>query len=148
MLDYLNKYNKSPCDTKLQSSQEDIADLAAFFKEHCLLEVPTNLSSITSLDLSGLHLKELPSCFALLSNLRTLNLSTNEFTKVPEVLLNLQELKVLILNGNQLTAIPEEVAEKLPQLNRLDILENPIKEVPSNLKKVVWQLPFLASWKK
>lgn len=144
MLDYLNQRKKDLFITSLPANEKVEKDLTAFFEK--FQQKITDPSAVTSLDLTGLRLRELPNSFALLSNLTTLILSTNEFKEFPRVLLGLRELKVLVLNGNQLTDIPEEVA-KMPQLNRLDILENPIKEVPSTLQKVVWQLPFRASWR-
>ena len=144
MLDYLNQRKKDLFITSLPANEKVEKDLTAFFKK--FQQKITDPSAVTSLDLTGLRLRELPDSFSSLSNLTTLNLSTNEFKEFPRVLLGLRELKVLVLNGNQLIDIPEEVA-KMPQLNRLDILENPIKEVPSTLQKVVWQLPFRASWR-
>ncbi|MBF5059543.1 leucine-rich repeat domain-containing protein [Candidatus Neptunochlamydia vexilliferae] len=103
---------------------------------------------INLLDLSGCCLKESDlknSNIELLRELRSLDLSTNCLEHIPDAIEKLRYLRSLTINGNKLKQIPKFIS-KMPNLNYLSILKNPIKEVPASLKKIIWELPYLASW--
>lgn len=79
----------------------------------------------TSLDLSGLKLRELPDRIADLTNLRDLDLSENRLTGLPA----LPHLTGLDLSGNRLTEVPSVLA-RLPQLRHLHINRTGIAALP------------------
>lgn len=80
---------------------------------------------MTSLDLSGLEIEELPESIGNLANLETLNLSGNALHAFPKSLNNLKNLKVLNLSKNQLDSLDEGVNfSSLKQLETLNLSKN------------------------
>lgn len=106
-----------------------------------------DFDKITSLNLSGNSLTELPAEISLLHNLRRLDLTNNEFREVPSVINELKGLKVLIIRGNKIEKIDPKLKNH-PSLNKIDILDNPIREVSDELYDLIHDMPYLAEWSK
>lgn len=66
-------------------------------------------------------------------NLTSLDLSGLKLTEIPREVFTLKQLKQLILKNNQLPEIPKEIIY-LPNLIYLDISQNQIKELPFQMK--------------
>ncbi|NES87329.1 MAG: GTPase, partial [Moorea sp. SIO2B7] len=97
-----------------------------------LTELPEfigNLSNLTTLDLSGNELTELPEFIGNLSNLTRLDLSRLQLTKLPEFIGNLSNLTTLDLSGNELTELPEFIGN-LSNLTTLNLSGNELTELP------------------
>jgi len=86
----------------------------------------------TTLDLSGLKLKSIPTDISLLKNLQALKLNQNQLTTIPKELGTLNNLQFLDLSHNQLTTIPKELSA-LNNLLVLDLDENPIEFPPPEI---------------
>jgi small GTP-binding protein len=89
---------------------------------------------VTSLDLSGKGLSELPSEIAQLTNLTRLSLSFNQLRALPPVIAQLTNLTQLYLSFNQLRALPPVIAQ-LTNLTRLDLNNNPLTSPPPEIVK-------------
>ena len=75
------------------------------------------LKTLTSLDLSGMGLTEIPSGINLLTNLQTLGLSYNELTTIEaDAFKGLINLQWLYLNDNKLTTIEADPFKGLTNL--------------------------------
>ena len=66
-----------------------------------------NLTSLTTLDLSGNVLAKLPDSLGNLTSLTTLDLSDNVLAKLPDSLGNLTSLTTLDLSDNVLAKLPD-----------------------------------------
>lgn len=91
-----------------------------------------NLNHITSLNLSGKDLAEIPCLIFQCKNLIKLNISHNRLSFIPKEITKLRKLKVLNLAHNRLTQIPAPVC-RLPKLRTLDVSHNFIKTLPRQL---------------
>ena len=97
-----------------------------------LTEIPDEITSLTqlqSLDLSGNQLTMLPEEIATLTRLKMLDLNSNKLTMLPAVIATLTQLQSLDLRSNQLTMLPEEIAA-LTQLQSLDLRSNQLTMLP------------------
>ncbi|KAJ9159511.1 hypothetical protein P3X46_025017 [Hevea brasiliensis] len=73
----------------------------------------------------------IPQSFACLEQMQFLNLATNEFYgPVPEMVCKLPHMQNLSLSGNYFTEVGPE-CRKLIQLNRLDVSNNCISDLPN-----------------
>ena len=90
------------------------------------------LTALTSLDLWGNGLTELPSEIAALTVLTSLNLGGNGLTELPSEIAALTALTSLDLWGNGLTELPSEIAA-LTALTSLDLERNGLTELPSEI---------------
>jgi Leucine-rich repeat (LRR) protein len=95
-------------------------------------EALRNPESVTSLNLKGYGLGELPASIGLLVNLQHLDLSANHLTALPATLFTLKKLKYLNLSANRLTFLPVAIA-KLKNLEELEIAFNHIRTVPKEI---------------
>ena len=68
------------------------------------------------------------------STLETIDLSNNKLESLPPSLAKMKNLKVLNLNDNQLKQIPSEIISNLVSLEELHVKNNPLIEIPANLK--------------
>lgn len=91
-----------------------------------------NLNKVTSLNLKGQMLHDVPSIVFDCKNLSKLNLCDNNLTSIPRKIERLKKLKILNVSRNQLTYIPAPVF-RLPKLNTIDISHNNIKTIPKQL---------------
>jgi len=78
-----------------------------------------NLVSLTSLNLSGLGLKELSNNICKLKKLKYLGLYHNELSEIPSCIGELNKLEYLLLNVNELTNLPIS----LNNLNNLEYFD-------------------------
>ena len=90
---------------------------------HSLLELLLSLLNVQVLDLSSLHLKEVPTSIGCLKNLQALHLSYNYLTQLPESLGELHHLGFLDLSDNRLEELPASLTQ-LHQLNYLYLNRN------------------------
>lgn len=84
-----------------------------------------------SLDLSGLHLKRLPSTLKQLTGLKSLNLFKNQISDV-SVLQDLKQLVTLDLSYNEIQQFNLDL-NQMPNLNYLKLYQNPIKKIPKEI---------------
>ncbi|XP_075438949.1 leucine-rich repeat-containing protein 69 isoform X2 [Ascaphus truei] len=98
-----------------------------------LLRVPGAVGSLTLLTVLQLKnnlLSQLPE------ELTVLNLGNNSFEKVPEQLKHLKSLQRLHLFGNKITEIPPAVFDGLENLISLNLNNNLLKQLPSEIRNL------------
>ena len=93
------------------------------------------LTSLTSLKLSGNQLTALPPEIAQLTSLTSLKLSGNQLTALPPEIAQLTSLTSLDLSNNQLTALPPEIAQ-LTSLTSLDLSRNQLTALPPEITQL------------
>ena len=86
---------------------------------------------MTTLNLEGNYLSDLPSQLTSLKRLTYLNLAGNTFASLPNELLAIQSLEKLNLNSSRLANL--EHIEQLPQLQQVQLAYNQIKELPQGI---------------
>lgn len=136
--------------TKLSTIKKDTQKICEFITQHAknrdaIEKVEGKLEKITYLDLKGEMLPELPD-LRQIPNLICLDIASNCLNKFPEQIYNLQKLEILILRGNKIKELPKDLATKCLSLNEIEIIENPIREVPISLRNIVQELPYMAKW--
>lgn len=105
-----------------------------------------NFDHIKKISICGKKIKTLPVEISKMKNLIYIDLSSNQLSEYPKFLLPLENLKVVRLIGNKITKLDEEIISRNRMLNRLDVWENPIREISPVFKNVVWSLPYGAKW--
>jgi internalin A len=85
-----------------------------------------------NLNLSNLHLLELPELIGKLKNLRTLNLSRNALSHLPEDIYRQDKLRNLGLSHNRFKLLPPSIGS-LRTLETLDISFNQLSYLPKSL---------------
>lgn len=90
------------------------------------------MTKITSINLSGKNLTEIPNEVFKHRNLRKLKLSGNQIKQVSNDILKLKRLRVLDLSDNKLTQLHAGIF-KLPCLETLVISNNAIKTLPKQI---------------
>lgn len=103
--------------------------------------VPWGMVHLQSLDLQDNLLTELPLALSsqqvLCSSLREVNVSQNQLTSLPPGLLHLAELQRLCASKNQLTVLFDLPIDTnwigLRRLEKLDVCENNLKSLPTNI---------------
>ena len=88
----------------------------------------------TGFSLWGNQLTALPPEITELTSLTTLDLSRNHLTALPPEITELTSLTTLDLSRNHLTALPHEITE-LTSLTTLDLRDNPLPIPPEILAK-------------
>ena len=86
----------------------------------------------TSLNLSGLGLKEVPPEIGQLSSLQLLDLGGNQLTTVSDSLSQLIRVQQLWLHLNQLATMPDSIG-RLSTLNELSLTSNQLTTLPESL---------------
>jgi Leucine-rich repeat (LRR) protein len=91
---------------------------------------------VTSLELTFLQVKWLPTSIGNLTALTHLDLRSNKLTKLPESIGNLNKLTRLELGSNKITALPESIGN-LIKLTHLDIGSNKITTLPESIGDLI-----------
>jgi len=94
----------------------------------------TQLTQLTTLDLSGNKIGEISEAITRLTQLTTLNLNGNNIGEIPEAITQLTQLTTLDLIRNNIVKIPEVVLN-IVNLQSLDVDENPIETPPLEIAK-------------
>jgi Leucine-rich repeat (LRR) protein len=92
----------------------------------------TNETQLTTLDLNGLALENLPECLGTLTHLTTLKVAHNALKTLPNSLALLKNLKHLDLYDNRLQQLPTDF-EQLENLETLDLRYNQFSKQPKAL---------------
>ncbi|KAI5083332.1 hypothetical protein GOP47_0003075 [Adiantum capillus-veneris] len=82
--------------------------------------------------LCKMDLESIPAVVFEKESVLSLDLSHNKIQKLPMELSACSSLEVLLLEGNRIDEWPVSVFPGLPNLHRLVVAGNPIKEIPSN----------------
>lgn len=90
------------------------------------------MSKITSINLSGKNLVEIPEDVYTHGNLRKLKLSGNQIKSIGKSILKLKRLRVLDLSNNRLSQLHASIFQ-LPHLETLIISNNAIKSLPKQI---------------
>ena len=94
--------------------------------------IETSDRDIISLDLQGLHLKNLDSSIGRLRRLQWLNLQNNDIVTLPEEIGNLSGLTWLNLRDNQIVGLPAALI-KLRRLTYLNLSGNQLSIFPRDI---------------
>ncbi len=121
------------------------AILGALSASDCSAVSATQLSGITTLDLSARRLSALrDGDFANLTGLGTLLLNDNALTALPEdVFDGLSSLQTLQLYDNSLATLPEDVFDGRASLQTLQLYDNSLTALPEDLFDGLSNLRFL-----
>lgn len=92
-------------------------------------------TQITSLNLSGKELSQIPKEVFTCTNLKKLNLSNNNLLEIPKEINQLTKLEVLDLSNNQLRHIQAGLFY-LKRLKTLNISHNQLKKLPIQIKRL------------
>lgn len=90
------------------------------------------ISSWTTLDIGGMHVKNVSTSLFNLIHLTTLFLNHNHLTTIPPQIERLRNLILLDLSGNQLMSVPPELG-MLTSLRELYLFDNHITDLPYEL---------------
>lgn len=93
------------------------------------------MSKVTSINLSGQNLIDIPDDVYKHSNLRKLKLSGNKITRISNKISKLKRLRVLDISNNCLTQLHAAIFS-LPKLEILVISHNSIKTLPKQVEKL------------
>lgn len=105
------------------------------FNDPDLTTIPSELfrcTHLTTLNLSGCRIRELPPAICELRNLRHLNLSYNLLHTVPDVIGDVSSLESLDVSRNQLSRLPAGIG-RLHALKELFAWENHLTSLPKEL---------------
>ncbi len=94
-----------------------------------------NMIGLRNLNLSRNNLLTLPETIGKLGNLVSLSAKDNQISQLPD-LSGLTSLKLLFLDNNQLSDLPPGL-DKLPRLDMLRLVNNPIPLTNEQLQKVL-----------
>lgn len=100
-----------------------------------MITIDKPFTQITSLNLSGKGLLEIPKEVFECSNLRKLNLSNNEISRIPFEIQKLRKLEVLDIADNRLCQLHSGIF-KLIKLKRLVLANNNIKSIPTQISNL------------
>ncbi|UXI14718.1 leucine-rich repeat protein [Sarcoptes scabiei] len=97
-----------------------------------------SLTSLQSLNLSNTErtLINMPICVGNTANLIELNLSKNNLPRIPEIVYALPALRRLNLSENFLTEIATNIDQCWPNLEVLNLSRNKLKSLPQSLSKL------------
>jgi Leucine-rich repeat (LRR) protein len=94
-----------------------------------LTQLPSNFSSLLTLDLFGNQFDAFPAQVAGMPGLLSVYLGRNQIAEVPDFLGNVTLLKVLDLSENALTVVSPAIS-RLRNLDQLDLSSNRLKTLP------------------
>lgn len=95
----------------------------------------TRMTMLTSLDLSGNQIFEIPSMLSVLTTLKFLNLARNFISEMPNTLFALVDLESLSVDHNKILIIPESIIS-LVRLQFLSLKGNQITDLPPCMCKL------------
>ena len=101
-----------------------------------MITIDRPFTQITSLNLSGKGLLEIPKEVFECTNLRKLNLSSNEISRIPLNIQKLRKLEVLDIANNKLSQLQSGIF-KLKKLKRLVLANNDIKSIPTQISNLL-----------
>lgn len=99
------------------------------------IELLTDFTNLSFLDLQYNNLTTLPDDFSKLKKLQYLNLNFNNFTEIPKCVFELENLVTLRMEFSQLTEIPDDI-RKLKNLQHLVVCNNKIKKLSNEVFKL------------
>jgi Leucine-rich repeat (LRR) protein len=94
-----------------------------------------SMKHLTSLDLSGNCIFEIPDVFGVLLKLKFLNIARNCISEISQTLLSLVELETLSIDNNKIALIPNGITSLL-QLQFLSLKGNPFTDLPPLMCKL------------
>lgn len=94
-----------------------------------------NMKALTSLDVSGNQIFEIPKVFSQLLKLKFLNMARNFISEIPPILLTMVELESLSIDNNKVLTIPDGITT-LARLEFLSMKGNPFTDLPSSMCKL------------
>lgn len=100
-----------------------------------MITIDRPFTQITSLNLSGKGLQEIPKEVFECTNLRKLNLSSNKISRIPFEIQKLRKLEVLDIADNNLGQLHSGIF-KLIKLKRLVLADNDIKSIPTQISNL------------
>jgi Leucine-rich repeat (LRR) protein len=93
------------------------------------------MKHLTSLDVSGNQILEIPGVFSNLIKLKFLNIARNSISEISQTLLSLVNLESLSIDNNKITKIPNGITSLL-KLNFLSLKGNPFTDLPPLMCKL------------
>jgi Leucine-rich repeat (LRR) protein len=93
------------------------------------------MKQLTSLDLSGNYIIEIPGFFSALVKLKFLNIARNSISEISPMLLSLIELESLSIDNNKIATIPNGITSLL-KLQFLSLKGNPFTDLPPSMCKL------------
>jgi Leucine-rich repeat (LRR) protein len=99
------------------------------------IELLTDFTNLSFLDLSYNNLTTLPNDFSKLKKLQYLNLNVNNFTEIPKCVFELENLVTLRFEFCELTEIPDDII-KLKNLQHLVVSNNKITKLSNEVFKL------------
>ncbi|VAW79904.1 hypothetical protein MNBD_GAMMA12-2680, partial [hydrothermal vent metagenome] len=102
----------------------------------CSITETVQFKFLTTINLSGLYLEEVPVWLGQLTQLTQLNLNKNNISELPESLGQLTQLTRLDLSDNNISELPESLGQ-LTQLTELYLADNNISELPESLGQLI-----------
>ena len=102
------------------------------------ISIPTDFSSILTLDLSYNRLKEIPSEICLLKHLRNLYVQNNHLTKLPISISKLICLKRFNFSENLVAIVPLQLNSCI-SLKEVSLKHNPLIDPPYKISKKGWK---------
>lgn len=91
--------------------------------------------NLTSLDLSGLRLSEIPREVFTLKQIKQLIMKHNQLAEIPKEIIYLPNLIYLDVSHNHLTDLPFQMKDLAP-LRHLNVSHNQIKELPYEIQEL------------
>jgi Leucine-rich repeat (LRR) protein len=117
----------------LSLARRDVGGILFNSKDYLPAQI-TNLTHLTTLQLTSNYLDALPTPVCRLASLTSLDLSFNALATLPDEFSNLKSLTNLLLENNMFAKVPL-VVTKLPNLSRLAVSGNPLTGgLPEELK--------------
>lgn len=112
-----------------------------------LEKIGNKLKRLNILEFVGQRLSNVifPNELVLCTGVYYIDLSCSNLKEIPKVIFMLENISVLKLRNNQIEKLPNEL-RNMKNLNKVDILLNPIKEVPYSMSKFIHELPYMAKW--
>nr|KAJ3420468.1 hypothetical protein HK105_005639 [Polyrhizophydium stewartii] len=105
-----------------------------------LVEIPKGLTGLANLKIllaSQCSLETVPATITLLKNLRILDLSWQSLKELPDDIGKLQSLSTLILSRNRISKLPESIGE-IVLLEKLLVVDNALHTLPESVCELAY----------